>query len=555
MVNFIKYFSRFLSIILLFLLIFCVISGETRISDLLGFDITNIYFTRGDAIYDFSLVEKFPLIACTTIILAIAFFYISLKAKQTVTFICNGFHFFKQYTIDTFHAVKSSTVKFLLLIPFGITLYMAYTFPNHVDEAMTYFDFIKRPIWEAFCLYPAPNNHIFYSVIANLTERFTFLDLAFRIRIPSILASLFTWILAYRFVKKYYSENVALFVVAVGSVMISTLEYSYMARGYSLVMFFIVICIYSAFNIVHQENRRRDWTLFTIASILGAWTVPSFLYPFITVSIYILFYNYKNIKTQILYTALVGLGVFLLYSPILLFSGIESLSNNRYVAPIDRIHVIKSIPGYISGLFVYMLCANRIITIFILALPILYSLYKKDKNTLLLWGIFFIIPSICLMIHSVLPFFRVFFYYGFIFSFLFALSFRDIINKITLKILIISLLTFQILMSAHFYRNIYYLERDAIVSREISDDILQDNKTYYVKRHLLPLLYSINLAFEAERKGYTYEITMGDETDMDKKIADYDYCLILGMQDETKNREPDQSVLGVLYHTLHIYKR
>ena len=68
-----------------------------------------------------------------------------------------------------------------------------------------------------------------------------------------------------------------------------------MSRGYAFMVLAFVVCMYATFNIISKGNRNKDWMFFAISGALGCYAIPSFLYPFATLNVIILFYNYKNI--------------------------------------------------------------------------------------------------------------------------------------------------------------------------------------------------------------------------------------------------------------------
>lgn len=552
MVRALKILSSILGISIVFLFVVFFTLGVDGTSSLFGFDILNIAIERHNRVYAFSVIDKLPIILFVVCVFIVLLFAIALKTESFVVNTKNGFSFLRTYMIDTSVLIKGSRVKYFLLIPFVAGVYMAMYFPLTLDEPQTYFAFIKPPFWEAIALYPYPNNHVLSSVLSNITNEIPGLDLLFRIRIPVLIISLLTWVFAYRFVRKFYTESLALFVVAVGSVVVTNLQHAYIARGYAYVMFFVVIGVYAAFNIIQNGNRKRDWFALVLSSALGAWAMPSFLYPFLSISIFIFIYNYKQIKIQLFYSVMVAIFVLILYAPILVFTGLDGLTSNEYVAIIDRLTVIKSVPGFMLGTVVHIFYVPFYILLVVFALVILYSIVKKDKNALVLWAVFGLTPCLFLILHSVIPFFRTFFYYGFLFVFMIGVSLRSEINKIKPKVLFGGLMAIHLIMLTYFFYVSRDLMRDVFISDDLRKEILEDGKTYYLHTGV-SFLETINMEFEIERQKIDVVIENGSESDI-TKLPQYDYYIIEKQADRSAEYEPSKTMNSVFSVPVNIYK-
>lgn len=520
MTKLLKYISGFLCAFILLLLLAVLFFDIEQWSMLFSIDLDHIVLKGTNHTYAFSLSERKGVILILQGIMILVFGLASYKAHRVVEQVKVGVRFLSDFVIETWRLIKASNVKYFLLLSFFTSLYLAYFFPLTLDEPMTYYDFIKPPFWHALALYPYPNNHVFSTILVNLSNEIPGLDLLFRLRLPAVFISLLTWIFAYRFVKKFYGENVALFVVALGTIVVTNMQHAYIARGYAFVMFFVVIGLYSAFNIIKNGNRQRDWIAFTLSSALGAWTMPSYLYPFLSISLFIFIYNYKYLKTQIFYSALVGVLVFLMYSPILVVSGVEALTDNDFVQTIDRWTVLKALPGFVKGTMVHMFYCSPYILALFFASAISYCLFRKDKKTLLLWFLFGLTPCLFLILHSVLPFFRTFFYYGFILIFLFAVSYASLLSRINVKLLTVLLLVVHLMGLAFFFKVSRGLMPEVFQSDDVVKEVLEDKKCYYMDDRI-SWLQKMNMLFQAERKGWT--IRFNNPRD----IKGCDYYLVL----------------------------
>lgn len=523
------------------------------LSSILGFNVQRMVIVREHGTYQFSLLDSLPLILFVGLVFIVALVYMAYRPHVFINNLCKGYYFLRDYASITLRMIRGSKVKYFLLTSFVATVYFAYCYPVTLDEPQSYFYFMKPATWEALALYPFPNNHILSSVISGIISEIPWIDLLFKIRIPVLFVSLFTWIFAYRFVRKYYTENLALFVVAIGTVVATNLQHAYIARGYAYVMLFVVIGLYAAYNIVYNGNRHRDWLAFAISSVLGAYTMPSYLYPFLSISIFIFIYNYKGIKTQILYSVFVGVLVFVLYTPLLAVTGLEGLTSNEYVATIDRMVVLRSLPGFLLGTIVHIFYMPHYFLLALFGAVVLFTLYKRDKRTLAVWGVFIITPCLFLVLHSVIPFFRTFFYYGFLFIFMIGISFKDEIKKVKQKLLFGILMFVHLIMLGYFVYISRDLMKDVFISYDLREEILEDNKTYYFSSGF-SYLEMVNMEFEIERNHYNSTITGGDIYDV-SLLPSYDFYVIEKEGDRTRNYAPYKTINSVFSVPVNIYKR
>ena len=441
-------------------------------------------------------------------------------------------------------------VLLILLPPLIASIYFAIVLPISYDEALTYVDFTNNPILYCISSYPAPNNHVFHSIITHITKHIPFFDILFRLRISSIVISILTWAIAYSFIKRYYSRKVALFSVAISSMLFMSIYYSYMSRGYALVTFFFVISLYATFNIIKHGSRNKDWVIFSICSVLGFYAVPSYLYPFITLNFIILLYNYKDIKQQFIFNLFIMLATLLCYTPIILHQGFGVLS----ITPGDRMGVLALFPLFFRNTFSEIYGLHLIYTFIAIGIPFIIALLKKKKEILKLWIIFGLAPVILLAIHSVIPFPRTFIYYGFVVLFLMGISVSEYIEKISVKWLTIILLVLQAGLFYNFKNNIEEYESFNIGFHDVSEKFIEEGKTFYV-------LSGLNIEshkFEMMLRGYDYSKSKYDRifidfedfrlVNTDTLKGNFDYIVIDREWDRTEVRKPVYS-----NKTLNVY--
>ncbi len=169
---------------------------------------------------------------------------------------------------------------FLIAVTLVALAYRLHAIQNSItyDEAYNYLAFIRRPFIETMIDYHLPNNHIFLSLILNLTIRL-FGDAQWVLRMPPLIFGLLMIPATYGFGKRFYGKYTGL-LAAVGVAFFPELvHYSSIFRGYILVALFTLW----AFNLaddLRREKNRFGWGVLTLILILGLYTIPTMLFPF-----------------------------------------------------------------------------------------------------------------------------------------------------------------------------------------------------------------------------------------------------------------------------------
>ncbi|HMI06569.1 MAG TPA: glycosyltransferase family 39 protein [Flavobacterium sp.] len=439
----------------------------------------------------------------------------------------------------------------ILVLPVFASVYYALAMPVSFDEAWTFLNFTQKGFAESVTHYPAPNNHVLHSLVTNVTYYIPFLSDLMKLRLPSIFISLASLLLLYRFVSKHFDIKTALVVVGVSSVFFLNIYYSYMSRGYSLVSLCFIAALYSAFNIVKADNEKRNWMYFSAFSIIGFFTMPSFLYPFITLNFFILVSRHKNLRLQVISTAITGICVLLLYLPIICHDGIMAIIHNRYVTPIGFAATATGLFPYFGNAITEITGIHWAIIVLLLIVGVGF-LYKSKEKLLLSFALIMILsPVILLLVHRLLPFSRVFNYYSVVFILLIVLPYRSLLQKTGLKAIIVLILLLQGLFVFNFNSKIEaYEDKDLAINITASKVIPKIIGDY---RYLFNfVLLESNLEFELVSKGYkNYSIkSVGIPNMSTDTISGYDFIIINTEFDQTKNSK-------VFYATpyYNIYKK
>lgn len=434
---------------------------------------------------------------------------------------------------NLFSNLKLIEIICVLAIPFAVSIYFANDIAVSYDEAITYNYFTIKPFYYCMIFYPYPNNHVLHTLLTTLTDQLPFLSALVKMRIPAILFSLLTWLIGYSFLKKYYSSRVAMVVVGLASVCYLSIYYSFMSRGYAFMVLAFVICLYAAFNIIYKGNRLKDWMFFVVAGVLGAYTIPSFLYPFSTVNVLILIYNYKNIKYQFWANVIVGILVIVAYAPIMIVDGVAALTSNQFVQHIARGEIFQNIPLFYLGMF------SDIVGVpywaaSILLIPFIFTIIQKDKKHLMLWTIFLLAPFVLIIAHAVNPFYRTFLYYNFAAFFLMAVPFQKYLERIPMYIVILGVIVIQCFAVYSFDSKIRIREGFNTDASEVSNKFFQKGRSI-----VFPCIASSNYEFEANVRGLNDDIHfLNNEKANVDTINNYEYVILEIRRDVTEHKKP-----------------
>jgi hypothetical protein len=218
--------------------------------------------------------------------------------------------------------------------------------PIRLDEAITYLEFARNPIYVGVTQYSQPNNHVLHTILVHIATRFGS-DVSI-IRIPAFIAGILSIPATFLLGTMLYNYSVG--ILAVGFITFASyfVELGSLARGYTLqaVLLLIGFVCLSYILLKRREkptNLTAVWLLFTGCSALGFYTVPTMLYGFGVMVVWagtalLMNRDWKGIRDLIVACTGVVILTGVLYVPIFLGSGL-ALINNEWVQPISRSEV------------------------------------------------------------------------------------------------------------------------------------------------------------------------------------------------------------------------
>jgi hypothetical protein len=272
--------------------------------------------------------------------------------------------------------------------------------------------------------------------------------------------------------------------------------------------------------------------------VLGLYTIPTFIYPIISLSVYLIIAKRHLFWTQIK----VGFGVFLtsilLYSPIIYNCGLSSIISNPYVKPIGIIPTLKSIPTYTLFAIQEITGIHWLIVIAICGLSMFLSWKSKEKRTLVFVLVMIFTPLILIIIQRVNPYARIFNYCSIVLLLLILIPYKKTIDKLKLRFIFALLLGIQFIFLFNFNTKILGYEDKDWALNITSDKIIkkiQGNYHYYTNGNLI----FYNLKFDLIANGTTnYKIVEEKGKNVSADTLQYDYSIIGLNFDKTTIKKP-----------------
>lgn len=158
----------------------------------------------------------------------------------------------------------------ILLVGAALRLYGLNT-DLWLDEVATLSSYMRASLWENLYLYENANQHVLNSLLGHLSIG-VFGEQAWAARLPAVLFGIGgVWALYY-FARAATSEREALLATALLAVSYHHVWFSQNARGYTAMVFWVLVGTGLLLRALGQ-NRTRDWVLYVLAMVAGAWSL------------------------------------------------------------------------------------------------------------------------------------------------------------------------------------------------------------------------------------------------------------------------------------------
>jgi len=318
----------------------------------------------------------------------------------------------------TYHAWKTEEIphRLALIIIFftGVILRISFLFqPIMLDESVTYMNYAALPLSHVLSFYPEPNNHILHTFFVHFTTRL-FGSAVWVIRTPAFLAGILIIPVTYIVIRKLFNKNAAVITTALVAVSSPLIAYSANGRGFTIQVLIFLLLIIVAIQ-VKQTGNLVGWVLFIVLSALGFYTIPTMLYFFGTVALWLFFSAiYKDtpiprsvfIIKLIVASILTGIITTLLYLPVFFNSGWGLAVSNRWVESIGWSSFISGFPRNMLDVWKFWtqdipLVLSLILTLGFIASIFFYKHISKHRINMAVVAICWCVPLLFIM--KVLP--------------------------------------------------------------------------------------------------------------------------------------------------------
>jgi hypothetical protein len=219
------------------------------------------------------------------------------------------------------------------------------------DDATSYEQFVRERLLIVSAVYSLPNNHVLSNTLAwgfyQLYPGFWW-----SMRLPVLLTSTIATVLWFLVLLRRSNFLVALLAVALFGLLNTSIYYAATGRGYWLLVVLGAIGFDALLTLQEDTTAARvrlAWVGLVLSGVLGLYTVPT--HAFFLASAYswlALRAVQQRSKCRLLLLAALGcltlLGAGLLYGPLLLLSGPDSLFHNSYVQALPIAEFWRTLP-------------------------------------------------------------------------------------------------------------------------------------------------------------------------------------------------------------------
>jgi hypothetical protein len=226
--------------------------------------------------------------------------------------------------------------------------------PMRYDEAHTYLAYVQPRNLRLF-YYPVPNNHVAHTLLVYLSTALLG-DGPWAIRLPAFLAGVLLIPATYLCARTVFDRSAGLVAAGLVAGSPSLVLYSTNARGYSGIALLTAALVPLTLYLVRKESVFAGLLVALLAAV-GLYTVPIMLFPLAMLAVWslLLAYHYGG-RARTLRLACLGGWVLLLcaamtallYTPVVIMSGLSSVVANRAVLPVPVGQVVQSWPGMAS---------------------------------------------------------------------------------------------------------------------------------------------------------------------------------------------------------------
>ncbi|WP_375436173.1 hypothetical protein [uncultured Hymenobacter sp.] len=225
----------------------------------------------------------------------------------------------------------------LLLLLLAVRVWYLVAYVLNTDEVASYDYFVRQGPLGISSFYPIPNNHPLFNFVCWPLSLLSD-NVRVVMRLPTFVAAAVGTVLGYLLLVRSGGFWAATLATGLFSLSPLGLYYAVAGRGYFLQITLLLLAFSATVALLQLPTYRRlGWLLFVGASILGFYTIPTFLYPFVSLSLGLLVgfawqRRWRELGQLVLAGGIVGIVSSLLYLPVVCVSGFTQLTGNHYVA-------------------------------------------------------------------------------------------------------------------------------------------------------------------------------------------------------------------------------
>lgn len=258
------------------------------------------------------------------------------------------------------------------------------------DEALTWTHYASQRLWFVLSNYTFTSNHVLHSVLVKVSTGIFGVHL-WSLRLPALLAGIAVMPLYYAFVRAMFNRYIAVLALALVAASGPLVEYSALARGYSLTWLFLVCALLAGRHFVKRENTVSG-ALMAVFCALGLWAVPTMAYAAVLVYLWAFLYLATTYRSTLQRRALKLLGSLVLcvavsllfYAPLIGAHGLDHLLQHPSLGEPSWKRFLQSEQDEAFALWVYFTDTGATWISLLGIIGVVYAAYTSRKYRLLL---------------------------------------------------------------------------------------------------------------------------------------------------------------------------
>ncbi|MBS1547268.1 MAG: glycosyltransferase family 39 protein [Bacteroidetes bacterium] len=281
--------------------------------------------------------------------------------------------------------------------------------PVTYDEALTYVHYADRSFGFLFSDLGIAGNHILYTALARAST-LIFGAHAWALRLPAFLAGMLVLPLFYSFSRAVFNRHIAVIVLCLVSVGGPFVEYSALARGYSLSWLFLVCGLLAARHFVKTDN---TWSavLLALACSLGMLATPDMIYPALMciawAALMVVMRYRSTARMRLMKLAAASMMAlvlcFLMYLPVIIRHSLDQLLNPPSEVENTWAHFMDTHQDRVFDVWAYFSDSASTFLAFAGAVAVIYAAYTSLKYRLLVFAFLFTAVPLVLLMRVVAP--------------------------------------------------------------------------------------------------------------------------------------------------------